>query len=340
MATMLTSCRDSVDFADDPYGNFDHLAHIIDTRYCYLDTKGIDWPAITARYRAKITPETSAPELFRICGAMLNELKDGHVNLISRWDVSYYRKWWSEYPQDFDKRCLEEYYLKFRWNTAGGMMYARLGDAGYIYYPSFSNTVSESALDYALLALSECKALIIDIRDNGGGSLTNVDTLVSRFISSEITAGYISHKTGPGHSDFSEPYPFTYSPAEGHIMWHKPIYLLTNRSCYSAANNFAAIMRTLPNVILVGARTGGGGGMPFSSELPNGWSIRFSASPITDPQGRDIESGVDPTPGYECHAQAEDLAAGLDLILERALQEVQLLPDPSPTEHGLIPQGK
>ena len=26
--------------------------------------------------------------------------------------------------------------------------------------------------------------------------------------------------------------------------------------------------------------TGGGSGLPFSSELPNGWSVRFSASPM------------------------------------------------------------
>ena len=36
----------------------------------------------------------------------------------------------------------------------------------------------------------------------------------------------------------------------------------------------------LPNVVQVGDTTGGGSGFPLSSELPNGWSVRFSSSPI------------------------------------------------------------
>ena len=55
--------------------------------------------------------------------------------------------------------------------------------------------------------------------------------------------------------------------------------LLINRHSYSATNDFVNAMRYFPNVTLVGDKTGGGSGLPFSSELPNGWGVRFSASP-------------------------------------------------------------
>lgn len=323
ISLVIAGCNDGSVYPDDKYGNFDALAEIIDTRYCFLEEKDIDWNEVTSEYRALITDETTEYELFQICAAMLDRLEDGHVNLIARFTTSYYRNWWSDYPQDFDLRTLQEYYLDFNYLSTSGMYYYLLPEnIGYIYYPSFSSGVSELALDYILGALSETDGLIIDIRDNGGGLLTNIDKFVGRFIDHEVPGGSISHKTGPGHGDFSKPYPFSYKPCEeGHIQYlGKPIALLTNRSCYSAANAFAAVMKSLPNVTLIGARTGGGGGLPWSSELPNGWSVRFSASPLYGPDGEITEFGIDPTPGFECHSPAEELAEGKDAILDRALE--------------------
>jgi len=87
--------------------------------------------------------------------------------------------------------------------------------------------------------LNTCTGLVIDIRNNGGGSMTNVEKLVCRFITERTLAGYISHKTGPGHNDFSEPRAYYYDPAQkGRIMWGKPVVVLAGRGTFSAANNF------------------------------------------------------------------------------------------------------
>lgn len=327
MVFVLSSCQDEPDYKNTLYGNFDALAHIIDTRYCFFSEKDIDWDAVTKRYRAEITDTTTVLGLFDICSRMLDELQDGHVNLSSYFSTSYYRKWWSEYPQDFNLRTLQEYYLDFDYYQTSGISYkifeiegGKL--VGYMYYPSFSSGIGELNLDYILAILYGCDALVLDIRDNGGGLLTNVGVLVSRFIDQEITGGFIVHKNGPGHDEFSEPYRFTYSPAPPYrIRWEdrKPVYVLTNRSCFSAANDFVAVMKTLPNVKIVGARTGGGGGLPFTSEIPIGWSVRFSASPIYAPDGSVTEFGIDPSEGCEVHCTSEELAAGKDAILDFAL---------------------
>ena len=88
------------------------------------------------------------------------------------------------------------------------------------------------------------------------------------------------------------------------------------RSSYSATNDFVKIMRTLPLVTIVGDRTGGGSGLPFSSELPNGWSVRFSACPSFDVDMQHTEFGIDPD--VKVDMSDEDCARGVDTIIEAA----------------------
>lgn len=320
--TLLGACHEVETFEATPVDTFECLWQTIDTKYCYFDHKDIDWDEVHERYRPRVVNDMTSEQLFEVCAEMLNELRDGHVNLSSPFDVSYYRRWWTDWPQDFDYRVVQQYYLDFDYRSIGSIDYKILPqNIGYIRYPSFSSLPGEGNLNYIFSYLAACDGLIIDIRDNGGGAMTNITPFVSRLIHSEMTAGYMRHKTGPGHNDFSDPYAITYAPAgSDRVVWNKPVAVLINRSCYSAANDFAMVMRQVPGVTLVGARTGGGGGLPLSSSLPNGWNVRFSSAPVTDADGNDIEEGIDPSPGCEAHALPEDLAAGYDPIIDRAIE--------------------
>ncbi|MFG6386784.1 MAG: S41 family peptidase [Muribaculaceae bacterium] len=315
----LTACHDVEKWDNDIEGNFDALWTVLDRHYCFFEEKGIDWDSVYKEYRARITPETNSLQLYSICADMLNELRDGHVNLSAPFATSYYKKWWSDYPQNYDKRLVDQYYLHFGGLTKNGLTYAMLPDStGYMRYPSFSYGMSDGTLDWALAMLHQCHGLIIDIRDNGGGDISTVETFVARFINERILAGYISHKSGPGHKDFSEPYPFYYEPAPApRIHWDKPVVVLTNRSTFSAANNFVSIMQYLPNVTIVGDNTGGGSGMPFSSEIPCGWSVRFSGSPVYDAHMQVTENGV--APDIHVDLNPDSAMVGIDTMLNTAL---------------------
>lgn len=319
-AVAFTSCHDIEEYDNNPRGNFDALWTILDEHYCFFKEKGVDWDEVYARYSPRVSNAMTREELFDLCAEMLGELRDGHTNLSTPFAASYYRKWWSDYPQNYDARVIEQYYLNFNYRSLGSITYALLPEnIGYMHYSSFSSSIGAGNMDYILSYFKGAEGMIIDVRDNGGGNLTVVDKLVSQFIDQTITAGYICHKTGPGHDDFSRPFAYTIEPATGHVRWLKPVVVLTNRSTFSAANNFVSIMKSRKNTAIVGDITGGGSGMPFSSELPCGWGIRFSASPVYDAQMNLTENGVEPSDNCHVDMNPAAEARGRDSIVDFAI---------------------
>lgn len=321
MAMTTTACHEVESYDNTATDNFESLWQLFDRHYCFFDEKGVDWNDIHDRYAPMAEQCRTQQQLFMVCSEMLDELKDGHVNLGSSFDTYYYRDWWSGYPQNFDLRVLQQNYLHFGYKQLGSVYYATLPqNIGYVYIGSFSTGIGEGNLDNILASFDLATALIIDVRDNGGGDMTNVETWVRRFITQKTLAGYIMHKNGPGHNDFSEPYAYYYTPPSGHRIWTKPVAILTNRSTFSAANNFVSNMKLLPRTTIIGDTTGGGSGMPLSYEMPCGWTVRMSAAPLLDAQGQCTEFGVEPTEGFRVSFSDDDIASGRDPILERAIR--------------------
>ena len=256
----------------------------------------------------------SNDHLFEICANMLSELKDGHVNLFSSFDIARNWSWHENYPSNYSDSLINKY-LGTDYKIAAAIRYKILDDnIGYMRYGSFQSDFGAGNIDQVLLEFAPCQALIIDIRDNSGGLLTVAEKLAARFTNEEILVGYMRHKNGKGHQDFSEMKEQRIKPSNG-VRWHKPVYVLTNRQVYSAANEFVKYMRCC-HAVIIGDQTGGGAGMPFSSELPNGWSVRFSACPMYDVNKQSTEQGI--APDYRVDLTHEDFTRGRDSIIEFA----------------------
>ena len=89
-------------------------------------------------------------------------------------------------------------------------------------------------------------------------------------------------------------------------------------------NDFVNAMRSLnkdneeKRIIQLGDWTGGGSGLPFSSELPNGWSVRFSASPHFDKNKQPLEEGIEPD--IAINMSESDQLKHKDTLIEKAFE--------------------
>ena len=313
--TSLTSCITEPEYNDSPRGNFEALWKMIDEHYCFFREKQVNWDSIHRVYAPRFNDAMTDRQLFEVLDNMLAELRDGHVNLTSSFNVARYWAFHESYPSNYSDTLIRRY-LGTDYQIASGLKYRILDDnIGYIRCETFQNSLGDGNLDEILLALQPCNALIIDLRNNGGGLITSAEKLAARFTNRPVDVGFVRHKTGRAHDAFSPMQQQVLNPARG-IRWQKRVAVLTNRMVFSAANEFVKYMKCCPLATIVGDHTGGGAGLPFSSELPNGWNVRFSACPMFDRYGHSTEDGI--APDVNVSLSEADFLRGTDTIIEAA----------------------
>jgi len=129
------------------------------------------------------------------------------------------------------------------------------GNIGYLDLRTFFSLkyAGETAVA-SMNFFSNCNALIIDLRRNGGGWDDMVTFLVSYFLDADDIIFSITHSTLDDSYYSSMPYPYV----PGKKFADLPIYILTSRSTASAAEAFTNIMKHMSkNTTIVGETTAG-----------------------------------------------------------------------------------
>jgi hypothetical protein len=129
--------------------------------------------------------------------------------------------------------------------------------------------------------LADSKALIIDLRNNGGGKRESVALLASYFFDEPT---HLSEVLVPRTGERLQMW--TRKDIEGrHYGSSRPVYILTSHATFSAGEDFAYAMQTRKRAVIVGERTRGGAHPMAPSRLNSHFlaliPVAESISPIT-----------------------------------------------------------
>lgn len=152
--------------------------------------------------------------------------------------------------EDIQKRIARYAYRNFGFEKVERLS----GNIGYVKFNMFADTehAGETAIA-AMRFITHCDAVIIDLRDNGGGSPSMVQLVSSYFLEEPTHLNSFYIRKGDKMQQF-----WSYNYVDGERMVDVPLYILTSRRTFSAAEEFTYNMKNLERATIVGETTMGG----------------------------------------------------------------------------------
>ncbi len=267
----------------------DSLSHVLSRYYIYPDkaklmASGLKKKLSTGAYKQV----KDVRELDMLLNRHLQELhKDGHLGL--RYDPFMAKRLETPATESQQRHEQEEQLNMAREsNFAFTKTEILTGNIGYVRCDGFYPFVSEAkpTLDAAFRFVSHCRALIIDMRYNGGGSPNMVLQTQSYFFDQPAHLNDIIYRTGDTLKRFS-------NPSSTEFKLNMPVYVLTSRRTFSGGEDFAYGLQHAGRAITVGDTTGGGAHPTEGFSIGQGFiaNIPFARAP----EGADWEGiGVRP----------------------------------------------
>ncbi len=156
-------------------------------------------------------------------------------------------------------------------------------DIGYIHLTGFTTgTADQFKTELKRLKQEGAKGLIIDLRSNPGGILSEAVDIVGCFVEKGTKVVYTKSKI----KEWDE----TFSTTKDPVDLEMPIVVLVNGESASAAEIVSGSLQDLDRAVLMGERTYGKGLVQTSRNLPFGGSLKLTISKYHIPSGRCIQA--------------------------------------------------
>lgn len=158
---------------------------------------------------------------------------------------------------------------------------------GYLKIEMFSNNITKQVKkELESLKKKNIDKLVIDVRDNPGGYLTQVTEILSLFMTKKDVIYQLQTKNNKEK---------VYS-ASSKATYSYPVVVLINENSASASEILASAFKETYNAEIVGVNSYGKGTVQKTGDLNNGDTIKYTVQKWLTPKGNWInEKGVTPT---------------------------------------------
>jgi hypothetical protein len=218
-------------------------------------------------------------------------------------------------PDEAKKKAVQEYQKKLERIDNHGFKEVKIlnHNVGYLKFNQFSDAQEAFQVAVGAMAfLANCDALIIDLRENGGGSPEMIQLLSSYFFAGEprhLNSFYyrLDEKT---EQYWTQPY------VPGRKLAETDLYVLTSSYTFSGAEEFTYNLKNMKRAFIVGETTGGGAHPVRMEILNDNFIIRVPFARAVNPISKTNWEGTGIEPDVKVPA-AQALAKAHTLALEK-----------------------
>lgn len=196
------------------------------------------------------------------------------------------------------------------------------GNIGFMELNGFINVEwgAETAIA-AMNFLANTDALIIDLRYNAGGEPGLIQLICSYFFETPVHLNTIYRRENNSVKQY-----WTMPYVSGKKYLNKPVYILTSKNTFSAAEEFAYDLQALKRATIIGAKTKGGANAGKVFRVNEHFEIYIPIGKANNPAtGKNWEGGVIPD---------------IEVASEEALKKAQTVTLQKLIDNALSPQKK
>lgn len=293
----LFLCINSFSQNNNPVLNYDYFVTCLKEHYGLFPYKNIKWDSLSTYYSRFVTDKTSSDSLFFTICKLASNLRDKHLwidNEKYAYNYSLGKVMLSKQvdsvfaSRQTDKDLVKSKYLNNKYYAfkINNFLFGKIGShIGYLSIDRFDGDVHkvDSAVTNIIKALSDCNYLIIDIRNNIGGTDSSALTVANHFVKTGKCYQISKIRKGNKENTYSDP--VYWNTSVQNVSFNKPVAVLINRYSISAAETFSLALKGQEHIKFLGEPSAGAFSDSEDAYLPNSWHFTYSIGVWTDCNG-------------------------------------------------------
>ncbi|MBP1661239.1 MAG: peptidase [Candidatus Aminicenantes bacterium] len=235
----------------------EEIATLFNRNYIFADTARKVEEALRARLKAgDFDKAATAPDFARAVAAVILDVsKDRHTGFAYDPGLAEDLRRLASQSEEEAKKVRERQLEASRRDNFGFRKLERLaGNVGYIDFRSFASADQSGPTAIAAMNfLAYCDAIIVDLRQNGGGDPAQIQLISTYFFAEPVHLNDLYARA----ADTTENY-WTLPYVPGPRAAGADLYILTSARTFSGAEEFTYNMKNLKRGTVIGETTGGG----------------------------------------------------------------------------------